>query len=403
MSDQIESTELDVIKTIAVESKDVLTITNAIQEASVNESRAVVIKSSFMPIFEQLRDIESQARVIVVTDAAQLDEMETAEKLRLKLVKIRTGSARLKDDLKEEGLREGRAIQAIHNAAEAISKVIERHCKEQATFAERAQARRIEERGEKRIKEISKYLPLLPALNTAGMMTAIKTMTDESFDWWLTMGEQLFELEERKKRDAEAAEVARAAQSAIDEATAAAKRGEDLKAKEQAEKDLAEAREVARLAKIESDAEIKRVKDVQEAAEREAKRLRDIAEAEALESARAAKAIADAEIKAAKDAQEAAEREAKRVKDQAEAGAREVARLAQLAIDEANRIKAEQDEADRVAKAAPDVEKLLAWSVAIEILQAPEVSSPEAQAIIDGVRGLLAKTATYIRTKTSAI
>jgi len=138
-----------------------------------------------------------------------------------------------------------------------------------------------------------------------------------------------------------------------------------LVAKDKAAKEEAARAEAARVQKEqEEEAERKRVREENEALKAQIERERKEAEAKA---------------KAEQEAREKVEA-ALREKEAAERKARE-----------------EAEEKERKAKAAPDKEKLLALADRISKIRLPEMSTKEAEKVVDDVGGLLLKVEAFIK------
>lgn len=77
-------------------------------------SDAETIKQSYLPFFEQLAEIKEQSSKIDYANPTSLDE-SIARELRLKTVKIRTGSEALKNERKKVHLLRGNLEQDSWN------------------------------------------------------------------------------------------------------------------------------------------------------------------------------------------------------------------------------------------------------------------------------------------------
>ena len=82
------------------------------------------IKQSYLPFLNQLAEIQSQASKINFESPTGLDE-NIARELRLKTVKVRTGSENLKNDRKRLSLLKGNLEQASYNIIAASCKLTE--------------------------------------------------------------------------------------------------------------------------------------------------------------------------------------------------------------------------------------------------------------------------------------
>jgi hypothetical protein len=143
-----------------------------------------------------------------------------------------------------------------------------------------------------------------------------------------------------------------------------------IEADRKAEEDRLAAEKAAEEERIRLKKENDRLKFIAEAKEKEQAKEREAAEAK-LREEREAKEKLEAELKAKADAEEA-DRKAKEL-------------------------------AEKKAKAAPDKEKIKAYLVAIWAIEAPEVSSPEAIAVLNDIKTMLGKIDNYVAGKLETI
>ncbi len=104
---------------------------------------------NFQNYFEIAAEWEIKAKAIVVTDASQTTEMGMAKVARKMLSQKRIDIENARKELKEQSLREGKAIDGIANVLKALIVPIEEYLKKQENFIEikaeqEAEARRIE-------------------------------------------------------------------------------------------------------------------------------------------------------------------------------------------------------------------------------------------------------------------
>lgn len=127
-----------------------------IKESNLEPSKAKYILDNFKHYFELASEWENKARAIVVTDEKQTTEMEMARVGRLFLRGKRIDVENARKKLKEQCLREGKAIDGISNVLKAVIVPIEEYLEKQEKFVEireanKQEALRIAE--EKRIEE----------------------------------------------------------------------------------------------------------------------------------------------------------------------------------------------------------------------------------------------------------
>ena len=129
-----------------------------VEESSLEKPKAQYILEKFEGFFKQAQEWEVKARTIVVTDAFQKEEMKKARDARLVMKGIRTGAENVRKELKEQSLREGKAIDGVANVIKALVVPIEEYLETQEKFAERIEEERLGKLAENRIVELGKYL-----------------------------------------------------------------------------------------------------------------------------------------------------------------------------------------------------------------------------------------------------
>src|SRR5438105_901045 len=76
---------------------------------------AASIIDSFQPLFNQAEEWRKKVEAINITDVSQVREMKLARETRLALKEIRVNTEHARKKLKENCLREGKAIEGIAN------------------------------------------------------------------------------------------------------------------------------------------------------------------------------------------------------------------------------------------------------------------------------------------------
>lgn len=351
------STQIITPEIVAPEQSQLVAV---IQQNNLPEPVAQSLRSSFAPLFASAQNILEKSRNIVVTDAAQKLEIKLARECRLALRAVRVEGDKIRKSLKDQSLREGRAIDGFQNILLHLTESEEKRLDEQEKFVERKESER------KAALKSSREAALAPfGVNTIFMSLA--DMPDDVF--------------------AQLLENTRAAH----EAKLAAERKEE------------EDRIAAENARIKEDARIReenaRLK--READEREAKAKKEREDAEAIlasERAKAAKAKKDADDKAQaeKDAAEATLR-AERAK-----AAKLLAEIQAAKDAETNRINAQKEAARKAAK-APDKEKVIAYARSVRALEVPMFSTNEANELAAVIIAQRNKFAAWIEEKGGAL
>lgn len=324
------------------DTNQLVVITN---QAGLAEEKSKALISSFVGYFDQAKRLASEAKTIEVTSVDQTREMAKARDLRLQLQKIRTqGVEQTRIQLKEQSLREGKAIDGLANVIKALIVPVEEHLKDQEEFAKRIEEQKKLEVEQERIRELSKYV------EGEGYSLHPDKMSQETFDKLLEASKFTFEAQKKAEEDAEK----------------------------------------ARLAQIEADRkEQERVRLENEKLKAEAeKRERELA----LEREKVQK---EQEAREAQLAKERAEQEAKlEAERQARLEAEEKMRKEQEARLEAERANAEKQ---RQMLLAPDREKLNHLADQLLAVEMPAVKSPEAMMLIEHVREELTALAETVK------
>jgi colicin import membrane protein len=315
------------------------------RESGLEENKVEGLLSSFGESFNKTRAALANAQTVVVTDESQVAEMKKAGELRRNLKSIRVEVEHTRKKLKEQSLREGKAIDGMANIIKAMivpaEDALEKSEKFAANLAIERQAKKLAERR----ATILEYTDLPERYNFG-------RMTDAEFS------ELIADLKKEKEERIEAEKRAEA------ERIAQAKAAEEERKKVEAEN-----------ARLRAEA---RKKDA-ELAEQQAKAQ---AERKAIEDkAREAQAIADAKL-----AEERAKRQAAE-KAEADRKAAEAKKTQETA------------EAKRQALLAPDKDKLTQLAASIEALAIPQVESSQAGKLVDDTRGYLERIAKNLRHK----
>lgn len=322
-------------------------------QAGLAEQKTKTLLSSFSESFKQAQELAKTAKTIVVTDENQTDLMKQARDQRIALKNIRTGVENTRKELKEQSLREGKAIDGIANVIKALVIPVEEHLSKQEKFAEIREAERLQTRYEDRIEKLSKYVEDVS-------LYQLKDMADETFNKLLSDSKSVYEARLEAERKAEQERIAKE-KAEREEAERIRKENEKLKKEaEEREKQIQaeRAKQQALLAK-----------------EREAQQKK-------IEAEQKARRELEAKIQAEKEAQQKAEAE----------------RLAKIEAEE--NAKAE---AERKQLLAPDKEKLIELANLIDSTQLPAVKSNEAQAVIRATEVMIGKVSTYIRDKAKTL
>lgn len=107
-----------------------------VKESGLEPTKAQFILEKFTEYFDMASEWEVKARNIVVTKPDQKAEMEMARTGRLFLKEKRVAVEKARKELKEQALREGKAIDGIANVLKALIVPIEEYLERQERFVE---------------------------------------------------------------------------------------------------------------------------------------------------------------------------------------------------------------------------------------------------------------------------
>jgi hypothetical protein len=127
-----------------------------VQTSGLDQTKAEYILTQFQDYFKIASEWEIKAKAIIVTNETQIADMQMARVGRLFLKDKRIAIEKARKSLKEQALREGKAIDGIANVLKALIEPIEEYLDRQERFveikaAEKAERERIE--AEKKAEE----------------------------------------------------------------------------------------------------------------------------------------------------------------------------------------------------------------------------------------------------------
>ena len=105
-----------------------------VKESGLEPAKATIMLEKFQNYFEIAAEWEQKAKTLIVTDATQTAEMQMAKVGRLFLRDKRIAVEKTRKELKEQALREGKAIDGIANVLKALIVPIEQHLEQQEKF-----------------------------------------------------------------------------------------------------------------------------------------------------------------------------------------------------------------------------------------------------------------------------
>lgn len=197
-------------------------LTSVVINGGLEESKFKYLLDQFSTFFEQAKEFEAKAREINVTDESQKDEMMVARKIRLTIQKIRSDTEKTRKKLKEQSLREGKAIDGVANVIKALIVPIEEHLEKQEKFIQNIEIERKRKLVENRTSLLGAYVEDMSAYN-------LSEMTNEAFDNLIASSKLAREAQEKAEQKAEEDRIA-AEKKAKEEAAELKTENDKLKA-----------------------------------------------------------------------------------------------------------------------------------------------------------------------------
>lgn len=337
------------------QSNELSTVVNSV---GLEQSKADSILQSFADCFSQAKILAEESKGIVVTDESQVDLMAQARTARLKLKDIRVNAEKIRVALKEQSLRESRAIDGVSNLIKALIVPVEEHLEKQEKFLEVREQLRLSERLNKRIADLSQYVDDITLYN-------IKDMSDEAFANLLESSKTAFEA----KKDAEAKA--------------------DKERLEREERQRVFRDRVLKLAPYQDFLDGFVLEET--TTEVEFQRWLTIG---TTKKAKYQEEQEQLRVQAEKD---------RKAREDAEAKLREQnLKIQKEKEEQALKVKMEED-AKKKALLAPDKEKLVNLSMVIDMLVLPTVASREAGLVIEEVKKTLTSISNYLREKSQTL
>lgn len=334
-------------------------------EYGLDETKAQQIASQFQPMLDKMVELENEFNEIVKLPIEEKATSLKAKELRLKYVKVRTGTAEIHKQQKAFYLAGGRFVDGWKNAQLFASQGIEDKLEEIEKYAENLEKERIRQLQLDRELELEKYeVENLTSLNLGSMSTDV-------YNAFLVGTKANYEAKKEAERKAE--------EQRLEQIKKEAEEREAQRLENERLKKEAEEREKA--IEAERKANDERLRKEREEAEKvlaEERRKAD-EERKKLEAEQAEK------LRKEREEREKAEAELKRKQDEEKAEAERLAKI------ERDRI-----EAEKKALKAPDKIKLAELIKQFDAIEMPTVKSEEAKKIIENILILRGKLTTFI-------
>lgn len=345
-----------------------------IKESGIEKTQSETILTKFQTFFEQASEWEIKAKGLVVKDETEIEKMEQSREARLALKKIRVDAEKVRKELKEDGLRVGRAIDGVYNVIEALIVPIEKHLENQEKFIENIAKEKAQKIKTERTEKMLQYVDDVSVYNFDNMSDEIfENLLKSTKVAWDTKQAELKKIEDERIENEKKQAVFNKRQlelapykfffDATDKKLTIETTEEDFKAL------------------LKFFVETKKQFDIdQEEIEKENAKLKEDARLKEIEDAKQKK-IDDDKLKAEQDAR-------KKLEDE----------KAQREADE-KKAKAEADEKERLAKLAPEKDKLTAYAESIKNIKCPDELSKAGLAIVKEVEAKLLAISQDIKIK----
>lgn len=247
--------------TSSPESKELVVVAHNLPQARVEN-----LLSKYGDMLLKAKETVKKASSIKVKDENDIDSMKEARKVRLELKDIRVHVENIRVELKEDSLREGKAIDGMANIIKAILEPVEKYLETQEKFAEVQKLEKEENEFQRRINELTPYV------SDVTVYTLHPTqMSTETFNKLLEDSKKASDAQKAAEKRAEEEKIAKEKADAIENARIRkenerlTKLNEAKNAKLKAEREKTEAAEL----------KLKQEKEGQERKEREAKVIED--------------------------------------------------------------------------------------------------------------------------------
>lgn len=225
-----------------VETPTQVALDRIVNDSGLQLNDAETIKQSYLPYFVQIAEIKEQAKKIDFENPKSIDE-KIARDLRLKTVKIRTGSEAVKDERKKIHMLKANVEQSAWNLIKTTCQLDEEVFMQVEKKREIAEAKRKAELKQQRLIELQPYTQFISI-----EFINLGEMSDEAYGN-LIEGARL---QLQAKIDAEAKEIERKA--------AQQKAEDEERARINKENEALKAQEAARISKEKADKEVKDVR-----------------------------------------------------------------------------------------------------------------------------------------------
>ena len=174
----------------------------------LEKSKSETIVNHFQSFLVKANSLEQEARLIIVKDASDVEEMKKARETRLELQKIRVNAEKTRKQLKEQSLREGKAIDGMANIIKAVIVPLEEYLQSMEDFVEIQENKRKDEQEQNRKELIQPYMN---AEEEVTNLYNLREMSEDGFNQLLKAHKEAYEAAKVAEAKAEKERLAREA------------------------------------------------------------------------------------------------------------------------------------------------------------------------------------------------
>lgn len=168
------------------------------EEYGLEQSKVQTLMQSYGEYFAEARELVQGAMDIKVKSEDDFENMELAREKRLALKKVRVEVDKIRKSLKEQSLREGRAIDGMANIIKAIVEPVEEHLYSQERYAELLAKEKKLKVEQERISKLSKFVD-----NPEGYTLHPDQMSNDTFETLLKNSEMAYKAQKQAEKEAE--------------------------------------------------------------------------------------------------------------------------------------------------------------------------------------------------------
>lgn len=159
------------------DTKEMVAVTNDLLDKALTQQKEIGValleqlSAGFAPFFAEAQTLLKQSESVSVNSEADKDGMASAKKIRLALVKTRTGADKKREELKSDALRYGNAVQGMFNILKMTIEPTEKRLYDAERFIEIQEENRRLKLQEERQIQIAQYTEYVPDVSNLGKLS----------------------------------------------------------------------------------------------------------------------------------------------------------------------------------------------------------------------------------------